>query len=485
MSETAITRSANGAPFPSDPDLIEAERAPPWLWPPIIVLAATGCAVVFIVLPLLTGPPSRSEPWQALAWLPLGILALSLGGSVAFLLILLAGVALRRVLLERHAVRPFVDLGEIPMLLAVVIGLSFIPGIVLARTLGWGHPAAVVACALLSLGGVVAVHEALILLGWLHEEAKGCCRRSTVGKPEHLNRIATDATPWSTEPGRSGRAFGGSERSKNELVAALVEQRRRGAVVRDEPTAICDFRIRLGCPVPCQRAHTATDGHPAKDLDDHHRLWRTLHGVPAPLSALEDAVFSNLPPDLSAEWPERFASAIPVGADLAMTADRWLLSLLTDTDSPLAPVDEQLKEPAELLRRRLAGNEPSVDEWRAVPGFSGSWWSEGAIEGIAGAVARAGAAPLDLDAAREVAGAAVRVVSAATRLQAHTMAASRRQARRHAVREAHGLGGRALARTRWLAGTVTSEVVGMQYDQTRGRVWRQMADRLVEVTAAS
>ena len=250
-----------------------------------------------------------------------------------------------------------------------------------------------------------SVHEALILLGWLHEEVKGCCRRSTVGKPEPLNPIATDATPWSTATGRSGRAFGGSERNKNELLAALVEQRRRGAVVREEPTAICDFRIRLGCPVPCQRSHTATDGHPAKDLDDHHRLWRTLHGVPAPLSALEDAVFSNLPPDLAAEWPERFVSAIPAGADLAMTADRWLLWLLTETDSPLAPVDEKLKEPAELLRRRLAGDEPSVDEWRGVPGFSGIRWSEGAIAGIAGAVARAGAATSDLDAAREVAGA--------------------------------------------------------------------------------
>ena len=77
MNKAASTRSANGSPLPSDPDLIETEPAPPWLWPPIVVLAATGCAVGLIVLPLLAGPPSRSEPWQALAWLPLGILALS------------------------------------------------------------------------------------------------------------------------------------------------------------------------------------------------------------------------------------------------------------------------------------------------------------------------------------------------------------------------------------------------------------------------
>ena len=486
MSKAAGVSYDNAPRHLTDPDLIQKAAAPPWLWPAMVVLAVAAIATLFVLAPVLAGPPSRSEPWQALAWLPLGALGLYLGAGIAFIGILLAGASLRSILLKRHAIRPSIGRPDTEsLLLFLVVGLSLIPGVALARTLGWDHPAAVLACGLLIIGGAVALHEALLLVGWLHEEEKECCRRSTVDQPEPLNPIATELPRSATAPAGTIRAFGGNERDKTELLAALAEQRRHGPIVREQPEAICDFRIRLGCPVPCQRTHTAADGAPDRNLDDHHQLWHMLHGVPAPLSALEDVVFSNLPIKLAAEWPERFASAIPVGAELAPTADRWLLWLLTEADSPLAPTDARLDVSAELLRRRLGGDEPPLEEWGGVLGFSDKRWSGGAIAGIAGAVARAGAAGSNPAAAREVGSAALHAASAATHLQAHAIAADRREARERAQRDAPGPISRALARTRWIAGTMKDEAAGIPYDTARERVWRQMADRLVELTAAS
>ena len=486
MSKPADISHDSAPRHPADPELIQKADAPPWLRPAMVALAVAAAATLFVVAPVLAGPPSRSEPWQALAWLPLVALGLYVGAGIALLAILLAGASLHSILLKRHAIRPFFDSPHMDsLLLLLVVGLSLIPGVALARTLGWDHPAAVLACGLLIIVGIVVLHEGLILVGWLHEEEKDCCHRSTVGRPEPLNRIATELPRSAPEPAGAIRAFGGNERDKTELLAALAEQRRRGPIVREQPEAICDFRIRLGCPVPCQRTHTATDGDPDRNLDDHHRLWHMLHGVPAPLSSLEDAVFSNLPLKLATEWPERFVSAIPVGADLAPTADHWLLWLLTEANSPLAPVDERLDVPAGLLRRRLAGDEPSPEEWGGVPGFSDKQWCGGAIAGISGAVARAGLAGSNPAAAREIGLAALHAASAATHLQAHAIAADRREARERAQRDAPGPVSRALARTRWLAGTMKDEAADIPYETARERVWRQMADRLVELTAAS
>ena len=482
MSKAAGVGHDSAPRHSTDPGLITKADAPPWLRPAMVALALAAATTLFVMAPVLAGPPSRSEPWQALAWLPLGALGLYFGAGIAFLVILLAGASLHSILLKRHAIRPFLDSPNTEsLLLLLAVGLSLIPGVALARTLGWDHRGAVLACGLLIIVGIVVLHEALILVGWLHKEEKDCCHRSTVGQPEPLNRIATEIPRSAPEPAGTIRAFGGNERDKTELLAALAEQRRRGPIVREQPEAIYDFRIRLGCPVPCQGTHTATDGDPDRNLDDHHRLWHILHGVPAPLSFLEDVVFSNLPLKLAAEWPERFVRAIPVGADLAPTADRWLIWLLTEADSPLAPVDERLDVSTELLRHRLAGDEPSPEEWGRALGFSDKLWRGGEIAGVA----RAGLAGSNLDSAREVGSAVLHAASAATHVQAHAIAADRREARARAQRDAHGPVSRVLARTRWLAGTMKDEAAGIPYETAREQVWRQMADRLVEVTAAS
>ena len=472
-------------PPPSGPDRIDPEPVSSWLWPVMVILGTTAIVAVFMVAPVLAGPPSRNEPLQALAWLPLGTLALWVGGGLALLVTLIVGASLRDVLLKRHAIRPFIEPSMAGPFLLLLVGVSLIPGIALARTLGWDHPAAVLGCGLLTLGAGVAVHEALILIGWLHEDTEGCCQRSSADRLERLNRIETRISPEAPAPGRTAVAFGGSEQQKLELLAALAEQRRRGAIVREQPEAICDFRIRLGCPVPCQRTHTATDGDPDEDLGDHHRYMRTLHGVPAPLSALENAMFSNLPAALTTEWPQRFVGAIPAGADLGLAADRWLLWLLTEADSPLSPVHERLEAPAELLRRRIAGDEPSAGEWDDMLSALAEPSSAGCAPTITRAIARAGVSGSELDAAGEVAAVAVCAGRAGEDWQAHAIVASRREARERAVREARGVIRRPLARIRWLIGAMRSEATGLPYEQARAQVWERMADQLLEVTAAS
>ena len=182
--------------------------------------------------------------------------------------------------------------------------------------------------------GSETFQDSLVESGWLHYGGNGCRERTRVNLIDIADLPAPDI--WFVDTIGSGpaRAFAAAGPGKSALLAALRRQRARGVIGRDQPEAIVDFRIRVGCPVPCAKMHYATDGEP-DDMGEHNRLYRTLYGVPAPLSSLENAAFSNLPLAAAAEWPERFVDAIRPGADLASVSDRWLLWLLAGSDSPL------------------------------------------------------------------------------------------------------------------------------------------------------
>jgi hypothetical protein len=61
-----------------------------------------------------------------------------------------------------------------------------------------------------------------------------------------------------------------------------------------------------------------------------HVEYETRFGVPQVLARLEDRIFEGLPNDVAMTWPERFISAIPVGADLAMVWPCFALWLLSE-----------------------------------------------------------------------------------------------------------------------------------------------------------
>lgn len=63
---------------------------------------------------------------------------------------------------------------------------------------------------------------------------------------------------------------------------------------------------------------------------DDHAKYETQFGIPQILARLEDCIFEGLPNDVAKGWPERFMSAIPVGANLSLVSWKFLHWLLTD-----------------------------------------------------------------------------------------------------------------------------------------------------------
>src|ERR1700682_3860870 len=87
-----------------------------------------------------------------------------------------------------------------------------------------------------------------------------------------------------------------------------------------------------GCAVGCTiEALRHFNGHGGR-IQSHrdHGLYETELGIPRILARLEDRFFEVLDNGRSQAWPERFSSAVRVGADLAMVWPRFALWLLTD-----------------------------------------------------------------------------------------------------------------------------------------------------------
>lgn len=72
-----------------------------------------------------------------------------------------------------------------------------------------------------------------------------------------------------------------------------------------------------GCAVGCL-THDPDGGH------DKYEQW----GIPKELAYLEDVLFESLPKKEALVWPERFLSAIPVGADLSGIWHQWCAETL-------------------------------------------------------------------------------------------------------------------------------------------------------------
>lgn len=84
-----------------------------------------------------------------------------------------------------------------------------------------------------------------------------------------------------------------------------------------------------GCAVGCLTKNR-TGGH------KEYEKW----GIPKELACLEDVLFEGLPYTKAFVWPERFLSAIPVGADLSGVWHRWCAETLRMDLLPLKEVQE-------------------------------------------------------------------------------------------------------------------------------------------------
>lgn len=107
-------------------------------------------------------------------------------------------------------------------------------------------------------------------------------------------------------------AFHGDPSLKSQVLSQLAAHR-----AADELWQGVYWLDGKGCAVGCLTRDP---------MGGHHR-YPELWGIPEHLAWLEDELFERLEEDAALGWPERFMSAVPVGADLSMVWPRWALWL--------------------------------------------------------------------------------------------------------------------------------------------------------------
>lgn len=140
------------------------------------------------------------------------------------------------------------------------------------------------------------------------------------------------------------RAFHDSQELKDHYL-----QRVRAHAAADRLIQGTGWENGRGCAVGC-----------TLESYDHSRYPVEL-GIPRVLAHLEDRLFERLPKSEAMTWPERFLSVIQPGADLSMVWPRFAVWLL---DVELAKWRTFASDAVvRLYNRRIAGDEPSDQEW--------------------------------------------------------------------------------------------------------------------------
>ena len=170
-------------------------------------------------------------------------------------------------------------------------------------------------------------------------------------------------------------AYNSDPALKDALLAQIRWHRQADLLVRGSYGTITDDQGHdipwRGCAIGCSlRSLDIVQGRTPEITNNDHSRFPNELGIPIELAHLADRFFENLPTDVWVWWPERFAAAIAPGADLALVWPRFALWLLVDADHGvwrLARTDRamvSIAAVAGLFTRRIAGDVPSVQEWR-------------------------------------------------------------------------------------------------------------------------
>ena len=146
----------------------------------------------------------------------------------------------------------------------------------------------------------------------------------------------------------------------NEKVKAKYLKRVRAHAAADQIIQGKYWEKGKGCAVGCT-IH-----------GDDHSQYEVELGIPRLIARLEDRIFEGMNLADAKLWPERFLSAIPVGADLSMVWPRFAVWLLTDEKDGVinrAKSDDSKKaiqRVADLYTRLINGDKPALAEWQTA-----------------------------------------------------------------------------------------------------------------------
>jgi hypothetical protein len=175
-------------------------------------------------------------------------------------------------------------------------------------------------------------------------------------------------------------AYLGDHQLKSDFVEEVRWHREQDRLIKGQYSDGHGDNFR-GCAVGCS-LHSLNKRR-GLELDvSNHMAYEEHLGIPVQLARLEDCIFEGLPSEDAKLWPERFSSAISVGADLATVWPKFSLWILTD--SGLLHPDEATRPSvdavAALYRRWVDGDMPSQAEWESAAwsAESAAWSAESA-----------------------------------------------------------------------------------------------------------
>lgn len=158
---------------------------------------------------------------------------------------------------------------------------------------------------------------------------------------------------------------------KAKLVAAIEADHKADAILQgsfidkdsDNPVGF------TGCAVGC--AVAAFRG--VVNLDEWHQVLQDETNIPRQLNYVIDGTFENLNSDDAPQFALDVFNAIEPGADLSLVVSRLMLDVLDGEPYGLLRIDDladdvrkAVQMVADCYRRRLAGDEPSEQDWQAA-----------------------------------------------------------------------------------------------------------------------
>ncbi len=157
-------------------------------------------------------------------------------------------------------------------------------------------------------------------------------------------------------------SFFGSPALKEAVRARVARHQELDQIVQGTYTKVSpdgDGRVIGGCFIGCS-LHSGT-----------HAEFPRLLGLPEWYGRLGEAIFERLPRGEHLTFPLEVYEATPVGVDLSPVRDQFLVWVLTETLPAAGTSKHTVQAVLELLKRRLRGDEPTMEEWLSARAAAG------------------------------------------------------------------------------------------------------------------
>jgi hypothetical protein len=201
-------------------------------------------------------------------------------------------------------------------------------------------------------------------------------------------------------------AWHGDPALKAEAVALMIAHRAADDFIQGAFTQLSETGFR-GCFHGCLTTEklaaeanlAVTDYLRSAAPIDYHGEGEQIWGIDRKVGYILDRTFEAMPDSEHGDFAVAATQAIPVGADLSRVIDRWLLDILADPEMGVRGLiaDGSAQRTAvdavvALYERRLAGDEPTRDEWittRRAAADAGADAAAAAVDAYAAADAAA------------------------------------------------------------------------------------------------